>query len=195
MSTGKPAVFLDRDGTINEQMGYINHEDRFILLPGTGRAIKKLNDVDLPVVVVSNQSGVARGYFPRELVETVNRKMVEQLAMDGAVLDGLYYCPHHPKAEVEAYRVDCQCRKPKPGLLIQAAVELNLDLTRSFVVGDRLSDLDTGWSVGARGILVMTGYGRGEREYLLPGKSRQPDYLADDLGEAVDWIIRQVRVL
>ncbi|MEW6264671.1 MAG: D-glycero-beta-D-manno-heptose 1,7-bisphosphate 7-phosphatase [Thermodesulfobacteriota bacterium] len=189
MIKARPAVFLDRDGTINEQMGYINHLDRFIMLPGVDRAVSRLNEAGLPVVVVSNQSGVARGYFPEELVNRVNEMMVELLARAGARLDAVYYCPHHPRAEVAAYRRECDCRKPKPGLLLRAAADLGLDLTRSFAVGDRTSDLKAARAVGAKAILVLTGYGRGEREYVLPHQDVRPDWVAEDLMSAVEWIL------
>ncbi len=189
---GRPAVFLDRDGTINEQMGYVNHLDRFVLLPGVGAAIRRLNEAGLPVVVVSNQSGVARGYFPEELVGRVNRKMIDELAAEGARLDGIYYCPHHPRAESPEYRIDCDCRKPRPGLILRASEELGLDPARSFVVGDRISDIEAARRVGARAVLVLTGYGRGDLEYVLPRKEVRPDHTAEDLGAAADWILGQV---
>src|SRR5512133_3373696 len=122
----KPAVFLDRDGTINEQMGYINHLSRFHLLPGVGGAIRSLNECGLPVVVVTNQSGLARGYFPESLLVVVHEEMHRLLALEGAYLDGLYVCPHHPEAKEERYRMACSCRKPKTGLLEQAATEMGL---------------------------------------------------------------------
>ena len=124
----RPAVFLDRDGTINEQMGYINHLSRFRLLPGVVEAIRLLNAQQVPVVVVTNQSGLARGYFPRTLLDEVHATMKGLLAEQGAWLDGLYVCPHHPEAKEEQYRKNCNCRKPRTGLLEQAAAELNLDL-------------------------------------------------------------------
>ena len=185
----RPAVFLDRDGTINEQMGYINHISRFQLLPGVAEAIRILNEHFLPVVVVTNQSGLARGYFPEALLDEVHQEMIYILAQEGAHVDGLYVCPHHPEAKEERFRVDCTCRKPKTGLLEQAAVDLRLDLQRSFVVGDRWSDLRCGAAVGASTILVLTGYGRGDAAYISPGQAVQPDYIAEDLGAAVRWII------
>jgi len=185
----RPAVFLDRDGTINEQMGYINHLCRFQLLPGVGSAIRSLNERGLPVVVVTNQSGLARGYFPEALLDAVHREMHRLLALAGAHLDGLYVCPHHPEAKEERYRLACNCRKPKTGLLEQAAIDLNLDLRRSFVVGDRWSDLRCGAAVGATTILVLTGYGRGDACYIGPGQPVQPDYVAEDLGAAARWIL------
>ncbi|MEA2115470.1 MAG: D-glycero-beta-D-manno-heptose 1,7-bisphosphate 7-phosphatase [Thermodesulfobacteriota bacterium] len=192
MTTKQTAVFLDRDGTINEQMGYINHISRFVLLPGVGRAIRKLNEQRIPVVVVSNQSGLARGYFPASLLDEVNQKMEQQLAAEGAHIDGLYICPHHPEAKEEKYRKACSCRKPKIGLLEQAAADLNLDLTRSYMVGDRWSDLKCGAAAGATSILVLTGYGRGDQQYIGPQQESQPAMVAEDLNAAVDWIMEQL---
>ena len=192
MKTLRPAVFLDRDGTINEQKGYINHLDRFTLLPGVGQAISRLNQAGLVVIVVTNQSGVARGYFPEELVHQVNRKMIRTLARQGARLDGVYYCPHHPQGDAPLYRLDCTCRKPRPGLLHRAAAEHGLDFKQSFVVGDSVSDLKAARQIGARAVLVLTGYGRGELDYVLPDKKVRPDYIAEDLGEAVDWILTEI---
>jgi len=186
-------VFLDRDGTINEQMGYINHISRFQLLPGVEAAIARLNKAGIPVVVVTNQSGLARGYFPEQLLDQVHQKMNRQLAAAGAHVDGIYICPHHPEAKEERYRRTCNCRKPKTGLLEQAAEELDIDLTRSFVVGDRWSDIKCGAAVNAASILVLTGYGRGDAEYIGPNQSVQPDYVAEDLSQAVMWILEQIK--
>ena len=188
---GRPAVFLDRDGTINEQMGYINHTCRFQLLPGAAEAIKKLNDADIPVVVISNQSGLARGYFPEELLVAVHEKMNRLLAETDAHVDGIYYCPHDPEAKEERFRAACNCRKPKPGLVLQASEEMKLDPKRSYVVGDRWSDIKTAANCGATSILVRTGYGRGDEQYIGPQQEIQPDFKADDLLEAVTWILSQ----
>jgi D-glycero-D-manno-heptose 1,7-bisphosphate phosphatase len=186
---GHAAVFLDRDGTINEQMGYINHISRFHLLPGVGRAIRALNDYGLPVVVVTNQSGLARGYFPASLLDEVHQEMLRLLALEGAHVDGIYVCPHHPEAKEEHYRRRCNCRKPHTGLIEQAAVDLGLDPSASFMVGDRWSDLRCGAAVGAATVLVLTGYGRGDACYIGPQQAVQPDYVAADLEEAARWII------
>lgn len=192
-SAKRPAVFLDRDGTINEQMGYINHVSRFHLLAGVGAAIRRLNEHNIPVVVVTNQSGLARGYFPASLLDQVHQLMQAQLAAEGARIDGLYVCPHHPEAKEERYRVRCDCRKPGTGLLEQAAREMDLDLARSFMVGDRWSDLECGARVGATPILVLTGYGRGDHAYIGPAKELQPALVAEDLAAAVDWILARLR--
>ena len=185
----RPAVFLDRDGTINEQVGYVNHCDRLWLLPGVAQAIKRLNDYHLPVIVVTNQAGAARGYFPEELVPRVNAKMEALLAAEGAHIDGLYYCPHLKGGKIAHLDVDCNCRKPKPGMILQAAKEHDIDLERSYVVGDRMGDVAFGQSVGAKGILVLTGYGKGERDFI---KGTQPEHVASDLLAAVEWILRDL---
>lgn len=187
----RPAVFLDRDGTINEQMGYINHISRFQLLPGVGAAIARLNAQGMPVVVVTNQSGLARGYFSAALLEAVHEKMHRQLAEDGAHIDALYLCPHHPEAKEACYRQACDCRKPKTALLERAAREMVLDLPRSYVIGDRWSDLRCGAAVGATTVLVRTGYGRGDASYIGPTQTVQPDFVAEDLCEAVDWLLKR----
>jgi D-glycero-D-manno-heptose 1,7-bisphosphate phosphatase len=193
LTAGRPAVFLDRDGTINEQMGYVNHLSRFQLLPGVARAIRSLNEAGLPVVVVTNQSGLARGYFPESLLEAVHAELHRLLAREGAHLDGLYICPHHPEAREERFRLDCDCRKPRTGLLERAAAELGLDLGRSYMVGDRWSDLRCGAAVGATTVLVLTGYGRGDAAYVGPGQTVQPDHVAEDLEAAARWILDRTR--
>jgi D-glycero-D-manno-heptose 1,7-bisphosphate phosphatase len=188
----RPAVFLDRDGTINEQMGYINHITRFVMLPRAAAGIRLLNGQGIPVVVVSNQSGLARGYFPESLLAEVHARMTRELAEAGAHLDGIYVCPHHPEAREERFRVACDCRKPKPGLFLRAAADLGLDLARSYVVGDRWSDLKAAAAVRAKGVLVLTGYGRGDYEYIGPTQPVQPVWVAEDLFAAAQWIVRDM---
>jgi D-glycero-D-manno-heptose 1,7-bisphosphate phosphatase len=177
------AVFLDRDGTIGEEMGYVNHVDRFQVFPYAAEAIRHLNEAEIPVIVVTNQSGIARNIFPESLVHEVHKKMVAELAAGGAWIDAIYFCPH--KSEDA-----CVCRKPNPGLLEQAAREHGLELPGSWVVGDRYADLEMGHAAGARGILVMTGYGRGEYELHRGAWPRQPDALAANLSDAVRQILR-----
>jgi D-glycero-D-manno-heptose 1,7-bisphosphate phosphatase len=178
------AVFLDRDGTICEEMGYVNHADRLRIFPYAAAAIRRLNEAQIPVIVVTNQSGVARDIFPESLVHQVHEKMIAELAGGGARVDAIYFCPH--KAED-----DCECRKPNPGLLERAAREHALDLAASWVVGDRYADLEMAHAAGGRGILVMTGYGRGEYELHHAKWPRQPDALAEDLTEAVRRILHE----
>jgi len=177
------AVFLDRDGTISEELGYVNHIERFQIFPYAAESIRELNRADIPVIVVTNQSGIARNIFPESLVHEVHKKMVAELAAGGAWIDAIYFCPH--KSEDA-----CECRKPNPGLLQRAAREHSLDLTSSWVVGDRYADLEMGHAAGSRGILVMTGYGRGEYELHRATWPRQPDDLAENLKDAVRNILQ-----
>jgi D-glycero-D-manno-heptose 1,7-bisphosphate phosphatase len=181
------AVFLDRDGTINEEMGYINHLDRFIMLPGVAEAIRRVKDSGLKVVVVTNQSGAARGYFSLDLIDQVHDKMCRLLEDEGVFLDGIYACVHGPSGQ--GMGGDCECRKPKTGLMVQAAQELQLDLQRSYVVGDRFKDVEMGYNAGAKSVLVLSGYGKGELEFLGPNRRVEPDFIASDLTEAVEWIL------
>jgi D-glycero-D-manno-heptose 1,7-bisphosphate phosphatase len=180
----KAAVFLDRDGTICEEVGYLNHLSRFHMFPFAPASIRRLNDRGLLVFVITNQSGVARGYYPESLVQTVHDLMTKQLSQAGAHLDGIYYCPH---TSADA----CICRKPGPGMLRQASSEHGVDLTRSFVVGDRHSDVELAHSVGARSIMVRTGYGEGEILWHAQGWEIMPDFIAADLTAATDWILEQ----
>ena len=179
----RPAVFLDRDGTIGEELGYVNHIDRFQMFPYAAEAIRELNEAQIPVVVVTNQGGIARNIFPESLVHEVHKKMVAELAAGRAYVDAIYFCPH--KSEDA-----CECRKPNPGLLERAAREHFLDLAGSWIVGDRYADLEMGHLTGSRGILVMTGYGRGEHELHRSVWPRQPDALAENLRDAVRLILR-----
>ena len=180
------AAFLDRDGTICEEMGYVNHVDRLQVFPYAAAAIKRLNRVGIPVIVVTNQSGIARNIFPETVVREVHEKMIAELALGGAHVEGIYFCPHKTEDA-------CDCRKPNPGLLDQAAREHALDLARSWTVGDRYADLEMAHTSGGRGILVMTGYGRGEYELYRATWPRQPDALAENLSEAVNCILNDGR--
>ncbi len=182
LSPKSPAVFLDRDGTINEEMGYINDISRFRLLPEAAQAIRLLNEAQIPVVVVTNQSGAARGYFPTTLVDEVHQQMHILLAQAGAHVDAIYACLHGPEDH-------CSCRKPQPGLLLTAAQDLNLDLHRSYLVGDRYKDIDTAANAGVAGILVLTGYGLGEYKHFHKQSRTKPVYVAGNLLDAVDFIL------
>jgi len=184
-------VFLDRDGTINEEVGYVNHIERFFLLPRVGQAIQLLNQYGWKAVVVTNQSGVARGYFPESLIYQVHQKMQELLGNEGAHLDRIYYCPHHPDIGVPPYRQKCRCRKPATGMIEEAMKELTLDLSQSYMVGDRGVDIEFAHQIGAKAILVLTGYGKGEWEYSGAQWKVKPDHVAQDLFEAVQWILLQ----
>jgi D-glycero-D-manno-heptose 1,7-bisphosphate phosphatase len=187
--TSRPAVFIDRDGTLTEEVGYVNHPSRLQLLPRAGEAIRRLNAAGVAAVVVTNQTGIARGYFSESVLHAVNESLRAQLARVGARLDGFYACLHQPSEGEAPYRAQCECRKPKPGLLLRAAEELGLDLARSTMVGDKASDLVAARTVGAGAVLVLTGYGRGEWEYRRERFEVQPDHVAADLLDAVDWAL------
>lgn len=174
------AVFLDRDGTINEEVNYLGSPEGWRLLPRAGEAIHQLNVRGWQVVLITNQSGVGRGYYTEQDVQAVHERMDADLARAGARLDGIYYCPHHPDA-------GCDCRKPHTLLFEQAARELNIDLTRSYAVGDKLSDLEPGRRLGCRTVLVLTGHGR-DHLALARQHGAHIDYVADDLYRAVEWI-------
>ena len=181
------AVFLDRDGTLLEEGNFVDRLDRLIFFPYSIDAVRALNRAGFAVVVVTNQSGVARGLYTEDFVRGSHRHIDAQLSAAGARIDGYYYCPHHPHGSVDALRCECECRKPKPGQFQQAARELRLDLTRSFAVGDRWKDVEAGEAVGAQGILVRTGYGRDAEAERPPGNA----IVLDNLIQAVSWILRQ----
>jgi D-glycero-D-manno-heptose 1,7-bisphosphate phosphatase len=189
----RPAVFLDRDGTLSHEVGYVNELSRFRLFPYSVAAVRALNKHGLLAVVATNQAGVARGYFPEAQIHEVHDSLRAQMAEGGARLDGVYVCMHHPSVGEPPYRQECDCRKPKPGLLLRAAAELDIDLKRSYVVGDREGDLKLAWSVGARAVLVKSGYGLGELRWNAGAWTRQPDIVAEHLLEAVARICGEAR--
>jgi D-glycero-D-manno-heptose 1,7-bisphosphate phosphatase len=189
VSGGRPAIFMDRDGTLSHEVGYVNHLSRFRLYPWSVDAVRLVNRAGYAAVVVTNQAGVARGYYPESLVHEVNAALRTAMEGGGARLDGLFVCLHHPSVGEPPYRQDCDCRKPRPGLVRRAEKELGLDLARSWVIGDRHGDLQLAWNVGAKAALVASGYGRGELQHHAPRWSRPPDLVAEHLLEAVERIL------
>jgi D-glycero-D-manno-heptose 1,7-bisphosphate phosphatase len=187
------AVFLDRDGTVTEEVGYLTDLAKLSVIPGAGAAIRRLNDAGLKVVLVTNQSGVARGYFPESLVHEAHKKLTEMLAADGARLDGIYYCPHHPKAGNSRYTMECDCRKPSTGLVERAAKELGVDLSQSFMVGDKWSDVEMGHRAGMKSILVRTGFAHDDPGNVRPDHVKDPEFVAHDLADTVEWILKSQR--
>ncbi len=190
------AIFLDRDGTINEEVGFVDSLDKFRLIPKAARAIRMINESGFKAIVVTNQSGVGRGLFDEKMVAAVHRKLQDMLEREGAAIDAFFYCPHHPTEGKGAYLKDCFCRKPAPGMLLRAKDELMITLEDSYIVGDTLKDIEAGARVGVSGILVRTGYGKEEAARLLGGGSEagnpmlyRPIHIADDLEEAIGWII------
>jgi D-glycero-D-manno-heptose 1,7-bisphosphate phosphatase len=180
------AIFLDRDGTILDEVGYLNHMSRFRMLPGAAAAIRRLNLAGIPVIVVTNQSGAARGFFREQMIEQIHQRMAAELGAAGAHVDGIYYCPHGTEG-------GCDCRKPFPGMLTRAAEELGLKISGSGLVSDRYDDIAMGHAAGCCTVMVMTGYGRGEHEWNRGRWPRQPDFLAENIGQAVDILLREMK--
>jgi D-glycero-D-manno-heptose 1,7-bisphosphate phosphatase len=184
-------VFLDRDGTINEEVGFLDQVEKFKLLPRAGEAIRLLNRNDFKTIVITNQSGVARGYFPESLVLKVHQKMKDLLKNEGAYLDGVYYCPHLPDGMGSPNSQSCNCRKPKTGLVDIVLKELNIDFSKSYSIGDRGSDIEFGRRIRVKTIMVLTGYGKEELEHIGDQWKSKPDYVVQDLYEAVQWILKE----
>ncbi len=176
----REAVFLDRDGTLIEEVNYLSAPEQVRLIPGAAEAVRRINELGVLVVIVTNQAGVARGYFPESRVAEVHAHLSTLLAEHGARIDAYFHCPHHPTEGIGAYRVACACRKPKPGLLLTAAREMSIDLPRSWMIGDKLCDAAAGKSAGCRTLLVRTGHGRD-----LPAEMNS----AADLAEAVKTLL------
>jgi D-glycero-D-manno-heptose 1,7-bisphosphate phosphatase len=176
----RPLVLLDRDGTINVEVNYLSRPEQVELIPGVAEGLLRLQVAGFPLAVVSNQSGVARGYFTEDDLAAIHRRLEELLGAESIALAGIYYCPHHPEA-------GCDCRKPSPGLALQAAAALSGDLSRSFVIGDKACDIELGRNVGARTVLVRTGWGS-HYDFL---KSPAPDAVVNNLNEAALWILKQ----
>ncbi len=182
------AVFFDRDGTLNREINYLGDPEKLEMLPGAAEAVHLVRENGGKAILVTNQAGVARGYYSERDVEAVHQRLQAELkAAADTELDAIYYCPHHPEGR-GAYRKVCPNRKPNPGMLLQAQRDYNLDLQRCFVVGDKLSDLQAGYAVGARTVLVRTGYGA-ETEVSLDAAEFMPDYIAQDVLDAVRWIL------
>jgi len=187
------AIFLDRDGTINDEVGYLDSADKLRIIPAAFEAVRLINASSMKAVVITNQAGVAKGLFTEEFVREINGQIQSAFLAQGALINRFYFCPHHPTEGIAPYRLICDCRKPEPGLLLQAAVDLNIDLARSYVIGDRLRDIETAHRAGAKGVLVMTGYGQDLMQEAGPDRANelnQPDYIAQDILEAVHWILK-----
>ncbi|HUR33799.1 MAG TPA: HAD family hydrolase [Vicinamibacterales bacterium] len=185
------AVFLDRDGTLIEEVGYLDRPERIVLYPFAADAIRALNRAGIRIVMVTNQSGVARGFFTEAVVERCHRHIADLLGAAGAHIDAYYYCPHHPDGRVPQYAVRCDCRKPGRALVDRAVREFGVDPARSFTVGDRWVDIGLARTVGARGVLVRTGYGASE-EHKRPA-DRSAHAVVDNLAAAASWILMNRR--
>jgi heptosyltransferase-2 len=189
-----PAAFLDRDGTIIEDLGYLGDPAGIRFIPGAQKAVRALRAAGYRVIVVTNQAGVARGLITEADVNRVNARLQELLTEGGAPVDAIYFCPHHPEAGPPEYRQACPCRKPGPGMVEQASRDFRLDLGRSAIIGDHLSDAGVAAHFpGMRGIMVLTGHGRGQYERIVAGEGARPDHVAADLGSAVEWLLEGSR--
>lgn len=183
-----PAIFIDRDGTLNEDVGYVATVDQLTLYPWAAEAVRLINAAGLKAIVITNQSGVARGICSEETLTAIHARIIELLARQGARIDAVYYCPHHPEIGDSRYRIACHCRKPQTGMLDAASREHNIDLGRSFVVGDKATDIQLAHNAGAVAALVLTGYGR----QTLAHRDRwpcAPAIVAENLLEAVKEIL------
>jgi len=187
------AVFLDRDGTINEEVGYLDSLDKLKIIPAAYEAIRLINKSCMKAIVVTNQAGVARGFFTEDFVRQTHEIIQAALLQKKASIDKFYYCPHHPSEGKGIYLQNCNCRKPLPGMLLQAADDLNIEMGSSYMVGDTYRDMETAKKVGVKGILVKTGYGREVLQDVGPDvatSENKPDFVAEDILEAVKWIMK-----
>lgn len=183
---GSPAIFLDRDGTINEDPGYLTHPSEIRLFPRVAESLRLLQEQGFRLVVVSNQSGVARGLLTEAMLQQIQLRLETLLRAEGVTVSGMYYCPHHPGG-APPYRQVCDCRKPKGGLVERAVRDHGIDLSRSYVIGDQPSDVELARQMGMPAILVLTGQGR----LSLTSGQIQPDYIASDLADAARWILQR----
>lgn len=188
---GRPGIFVDRDGTLIREVGYLAAVEEVKLLPGAAAAVRRANTLGIPILLVTNQSAVARGWLTEGALTKIHEHLVRLLRREGARLDGLYYCPHHPDGTVAEYRLVCPCRKPRPGLLLRAARDFRLDLGKSVMIGDKLIDVEAGRRAGTLTVLVETGYGRQQMEDPRFAEM-QPDHQAADLAAAVEWYLRRL---
>lgn len=182
------AIFIDRDGTLNEDIGYVSNPDQLTLYPWAAEAVRLINNSGRKAIVITNQSGIARGLYTEDTLARIHSRLIKDLAREGARIDGVYYCPHHPAVGEPPYRRACECRKPRTGMLDAASLEYGIDLARSFVIGDKASDMELAENAGARGALVLTGYG----SETLAHPDRwpcKPAVIADNLLEAVRQIL------
>ena len=191
MTEGKRAAFLDRDGTINVERGYITRPEDLVLIDGAGAAVRTLNEAGLLVVLVSNQSGVARGLMSEEDLARVHERLEELLAAEGARLDGAYYCPNYPEGIEERFTRDTSCRKPAAGMVEQATSDLDIDVAASFMVGDHATDMELAHRAGMQGVLVLTGRGP-EKRSELERAGTPIAHVAHDLAGAVAWVLERV---
>jgi D-glycero-D-manno-heptose 1,7-bisphosphate phosphatase len=184
------AVFLDRDGTINKDVGYPDSFQKIEIYPYSYDAVQKIKEAGFMAVVITNQSGVGRGLIKEQSLGDIHLKMRQAFARRGISFDGIYHCPHYVHSKNPLYRIECDCRKPRPGLGVRAASDLDIDTSRSYMIGDKVEDILFGLNIEAEPILVLTGYGQTTQKQLK-NKGIDPAYIAPTLLEAVNWIIKR----
>lgn len=186
----KRAVFLDRDGTINRDVGYPNSYEQIDIYPYSFKAVRKINDSGLLAVIVTNQSGIGRGIIDERSLREIHEKMEAAFAEKGAHFDGIYYCPHYLSSSIPKYKKDCRCRKPFPGMALQATADLDIDTEHSYMIGDKVEDIEFGLNIKAQPILLLTGFG--QRSLIkLKDNNIKPAHVAQNLLRAVDWILKK----
>ena len=185
------AVFLDRDGTLNVESGYIREVEKLVLIPGAAQAVKRLKEAGFLTVLTTNQSGVARGFYDESHIHALHDRLQRLLQDEGNTqLDLVLYCPHHPRGAVDAYRQDCHCRKPEVGMIEQAQKQFpTIDLSQSFVFGDKATDVELAVNAGCKSVLLKTGYGANVLKGTYQNLQHTPDIVADDIGHAVNQIL------
>jgi D-glycero-D-manno-heptose 1,7-bisphosphate phosphatase len=181
------AVFIDRDGTLNREVDFLSNPEQLQLIEGTVEALQLLKKLEYKLIVITNQSGIARGYFSEEDLQKIHITLQQMLKKNGVELDAIYYCPHHPSEGQAPYVQTCNCRKPLPGMILAAAEQFQIDLSKSFMIGDKLSDIKTGINAGCRTILVQTGYGRKSLQQLNFANI-EPDWICANLLAAAQCI-------
>jgi D-glycero-D-manno-heptose 1,7-bisphosphate phosphatase len=191
-TNSRPVVFLDRDGTLNKEVGYISNLNDLVLIEGADKAVQTLNRNEIAAVLTTNQTGAARGYYSEDHIKDLNQRLTMLLAKSGARLDAVYYCPHLADISDSPLAIDCNCRKPKPGMVEQALAEHpEWDAKRAYVIGDKSTDVELAKNIGGKGILVLTGYG----EQVQAGTYQwrvEPDFVCDNIVSAVDWILKDL---
>jgi D-glycero-D-manno-heptose 1,7-bisphosphate phosphatase len=189
----KRAVFLDRDGNINEDVGFPSHFNQVNIYPYSFEAVKKINRAGFLAVIITNQSGIGRGFLTELNLRDIHQKIEVAFSKHNAFFDGIYYCPHYLSSSTPLYRKDCSCRKPNPGMALQAASDLNIDLNNSYMIGDKVEDILFGLNIKATPILVLTGFGQKSLS-ALKEQEIQPGYVAQNLLDAVNWILKTEKI-
>lgn len=189
MREKRKAIFIDRDGTINEEVGYITDPSQVRVYDFAVDAIRSINEAGFLAIAVTNQAGIARGVFTEDFLSEIHLLINDTLRSGGARLDAIYFCPHHPRDGGQPYRIECDCLKPLPGMLLRAAEDFNIDLAGSYMIGDRYRDVEAGHRAGALSVMVRTGYGEAELATESTLWSRKPEHVASNLLEATRWIL------